>query len=277
MRILLTNDDGIHAEGLEALERIARTLSDDVWVCAPEVEQSGASRALTLSDPLRIRKLEPRRFAVSGTPTDCVLLAVQDLLEDRRPDLVLSGVNRGQNLAEDVSFSGTVAGALAGMMLGVPAIALSQALTRFHDDEQAMFDTAEAFAPDIIRQLIGTGWPEDVVINVNFPDVAAEAVTGVEVTRQGSREVALMHATRRTDLRGRDYYWMGFRGNPGTPPVGTDLRAVYDGRVSITPLHVDLTHTDTVARLRETFGAPAPAPAAASPRLEEAPEGRADG
>ena len=275
MRILLTNDDGINAEGLVALERIARVLSDDVWICAPEVEQSGASRALTLSDPLRIRKLEERRFAVSGTPTDCVLLAVQDLLPEGGPDLLLSGVNRGQNLAEDVTFSGTVAGALAGMALRIPSVALSQALTRFHDSHHALYGTAEAFAPDILRRLLAAGWPETVVVNINFPDLPADAVTGIEVTRQGFREVGEMQAEKRTDLRGRRYYWMGFRGSRGDPPPGTDLRAVYDGRVSITPLHVDLTHHDTVPWLRETFGAPPPAPV--SPRLEEAPEGRADG
>ncbi|OYW25779.1 MAG: 5'/3'-nucleotidase SurE, partial [Caulobacter sp. 12-67-6] len=133
MRILLTNDDGIHAPGLVALEKIARALSDDVWICAPEYEQSGASRALTLSDPLRVRRLDDRRFAVEGTPTDCVMMAVQQLIEGPAPDLVLSGVNRGQNLAEDVTLSGTVAGAIEGMALGIRSIALSQAMNYFHD------------------------------------------------------------------------------------------------------------------------------------------------
>ena len=277
MRILLTNDDGIHADGLAALEAIAGELSDDVWVCAPETEQSGASRALTLSDPLRIRKLAPQRYAVSGTPTDCVLLAVQDLLADKAPDLVLSGVNRGQNLAEDVTFSGTVAGALAGMALGIPAIALSQALAQFHDSKRAMYETPVALAPGIIRELLDAGWPAGVVLNLNFPDVPPAEVTGVEVTRQGFRDVGILHAEKRTDLRGKRYYWMGFRGQPGDPPAGTDLRAVYDGRGSITPLHIDLTHTETVERLRGRFGAPAPLPPAKAPQLEEAPEGRADG
>ena len=276
MRILLTNDDGINAEGLQALERIARQLSDDVWVCAPEQEQSGASRALTLSDPLRMRRLDEKRFSLTGTPTDCVVVAVQDLMEESRPDLVLSGVNRGQNLAEDVTFSGTVAGALAGMAAGVPSIALSQALTVYHDSRIARYATAEAFAPDIIRDLLDTGWPEGVVININFPDVAPEQVRGVEVTRQGQRDVAHMHAVKRVDLKGRDYYWMGFRGEPGDPPQGTDLRAVYEGRVSVTPLHIDLTHHETLKRLKGRFAAYAST--ARSPlHLEEAPEGRADG
>lgn len=258
MRILCTNDDGIHAEGLACLERIARALSDDVWVVAPEIEQSGASRALTLSIPLRVRRLDDRRFAVSGTPTDCVELAVQDLLEDGRPDLVLSGVNRGQNLAEDVSMSGTVAGAIQGMALGIPSIALSQAMRIFHDGEKAMYETAEAHGAGVIRRLMEIGWPRNVMINLNFPDVAPDEVKEVEVTRQGFRDFKHMHAERRTDLRGRDYYWMGFRGQLSNPPAGTDLRAIYDGKISVTPLHIDLTHVETVHELKGVLGGAPP-------------------
>ena len=258
MRILLTNDDGIHAEGLGVLERIARTLSDDVWIAAPEVEKSGASRALTLSEPLRVRRLDPRRFAIDGTPTDCVLLAIQDLIEGKKPDLVLSGVNRGQNLGEDVTVSGTVAGAMQGMALGVPGIALSQAMARFHDDETALFHTAEHYAPGIIRRLVQAGWPDDVVINVNFPGLEPEAVLAVEVCAQGIRDVHNGHAERRTDLRGRDYYWMGWRGLPDNAPEGTDLYAVRHGRISVTPLHIDLTHRPTLHALKGVLGGPPP-------------------
>ena len=258
MRILCTNDDGIHAEGLASLERIARALTDDVWVVAPEIEQSGASRALTLSIPLRVRKLDERRFAVSGTPTDCVELAVQDLLGEVKPDLVLSGVNRGQNLAEDVTFSGTVAGALQGMALGVPSIALSQAMRIFHDGEKALYETAEAHGPAVIQRLIEVGWPKNVMININFPDVAPGEVREVEVTRQGFRDFKHMHAERRTDLRGRDYYWMGFKGQLSNPPAGTDLRAIYDGKISVTPLHIDLTHVETVHALKGVLGGAPP-------------------
>jgi 5'-nucleotidase len=254
MRILVTNDDGIHAEGLKALERIAAALSDDVWVVAPEVEQSGASRALTLTTPLRVRRLEAKRFAVLGTPTDCVLLAIQDLIEGGPPDLVLSGVNRGQNLGEDVTVSGTVAGAMQGMALGVPGIALSQALAVFHDSEQALYHTAETFAPGIIRKLLETGWPDDVIINVNFPDLEPEQVTAVEVCAQGIRDVHNGHAERRTDLRGRDYYWMGWRGLVDNSPEGTDLYAVRHGRISVTPLHIDLTHRPTLHALKAVLG-----------------------
>ncbi|WP_297508213.1 5'/3'-nucleotidase SurE [uncultured Caulobacter sp.] len=261
MRILLTNDDGIHAPGLASLERIARALTDDVWICAPEYEQSGASRALTLSDPIRVRRLEPRRFAVEGTPTDCVMMAVQQLIDDgKSPDLVLSGVNRGQNLAEDVTLSGTVAGAIEGMAHGIPAIALSQTLNFFHDEVVVHWETAEHFGPGIIRRLLEVGWPADVVMNVNFPALPPEAIKAVEVTRQGFRDGLLRKMEKRTDLRGRDYYWMGFSAKASEPAEGTDLRAVYDGRISVTPLHIDLTHHETVHKLKGVLGGAPPAP-----------------
>jgi 5'-nucleotidase len=255
LRILLTNDDGIHAEGLAALERIAGELSDDVWVCAPEYEQSGASRALTLSDPIRVRKLSERRFATTGTPTDCVLMGLNTLVEGKRPDLVLSGVNRGANLAEDVTMSGTVAGAIEAMALGVPGIALSQ--MGFYEPN-ASYEPSETFAPGIIKKLVKTGWPRDVVMNINFPNGPIEKITEVEVTRQGFRDAHIRHAEKRTDLRGREYYWMGFRQERSKPAEGTDLRALYEGRISVTPLHIDLTHMPTVHELKGVLGGAPP-------------------
>lgn len=251
MRILITNDDGIHADGLAALERIAAQLSDDVWVCAPEYEQSGASRALTLAEPIRVRTLGERRFATTGTPTDCVMLGVNELVKGARPDLVLSGVNRGANLAEDVTMSGTVAGAIEGMALGVPAIALSQ--QGFYEPGTS-FETAETFGPGIIRRLVEIGWPTDVVININFPSGSADRVKEVEVTRQGFRDVQVRIAEKRTDLRGKDYYWIGFRQERSSPAEGTDLRAIYDGKISVTPLHIDLTHQAAVHDLKGRLG-----------------------
>ncbi|HEY1427770.1 MAG TPA: 5'/3'-nucleotidase SurE [Caulobacteraceae bacterium] len=258
MRILVTNDDGIHAEGLAALERIARKLTDDVWIAAPEFEQSGASRALTLSAPLRLRKLDERRFAITGTPTDCVMLALEELIKDRRPDLVLSGVNRGHNTAEDVTMSGTVAGAIQGMALGVPSMALSQSLAVFHDDVIAHFETAETYAPGIIARLLEAGWPKDVIINLNFPNRPPDEVDAVEVTRQGFRDIHNMRAEKRTDLRGRDYYWMGFTARRPAVAEGTDLAAVLAGRISVTPLHIDLTHMPTVHALKGVLGGAPP-------------------
>lgn len=255
MRILLTNDDGIHAEGLEALERIAAALSDDVWVVAPEYERSGASRALTLDEPIRVRRVGERKFSTTGTPTDCVMLGVHELVSGRRPDLVLSGVNRGANLAEDVTLSGTVAGAIEGMALGIPAIALSQ--MGFYEPGTS-YEAAETFGPGIVKRLVEIGWPKDVILNINFPNGPVERITEVAVTRQGFRDVHVRHAEKRTDLRGKEYYWMGFRMEKSSPAEGTDLHALYNGKISVTPLHIDLTHAPTIHDLKGRLGGAPP-------------------
>lgn len=258
MRILCTNDDGIHATGLAVLEKIARRFSDDVWVIAPENEQSGASRALTLTAPIRVRQAGTKRFAVTGTPTDCVLLGVEHLIEGGAPDLVLSGVNRGQNIAEDVTFSGTIAGAMQGMQLGIPAIALSQARGFRGEEAPIPWETAERFGPGIVGQLLKQGWPKDVLINVNFPDLPPDEIKQVETTTQGRRDQHIIYADKRTDLRGGAYFWLGFHGKLSDPPEGTDLRAIYEGRISVTPLHVDLTHMDTLHRMKRVLGGAPP-------------------
>lgn len=258
MRILCTNDDGIHATGLAVLEKIARTFSDDVWVIAPENEQSGASRALTLTAPIRVRQADEKRFAVSGTPTDCVLLGVEHLMEGVAPDLVLSGVNRGQNIAEDVTFSGTIAGAMQGMQLGIPAIALSQTRGLRGEEAKIPWETAETFGPGVVGQCLKQGWPRDVLININFPDALPEDVKEVEVTTQGRRDHHIVYADKRTDPRGGTYYWLGFRGKLSDPPEGTDLKAIYSGRISVTPLHIDLTHMPSVHDLKAVLGGAAP-------------------
>src|SRR6266567_553763 len=186
MRILCTNDDGIHAPGLKIVEEIARALSQDVWVIAPELDQSGVSHSLSLNDPLRLRAIENRRFAVKGTPTDCVIMGARHLMKDHPPDLVLSGVNRGRNAGEDVIYSGTVAGAVEGTILGIPSLALSQAyLSR--SKQSPHWETAIQFAPDIIRRVLAQGIPHDVLINVNFPNCAPSEVNGIAVTTQGRR------------------------------------------------------------------------------------------
>jgi 5'-nucleotidase len=260
MRILLTNDDGINAQGLAALEMIARTLSDDVWICAPEAEQSGASRSLTLSEPLRVRRLAERRFAIMGTPTDCVMLGIQYLMEGGKPDLVLSGVNRGLNAAEDVTMSGTVAGAIEGMALGVPAMALSQMTVGYRGDHREDFAPSETHGPALVARLFTVGWQSDVILNINFPAAGDDRGGEVEVTRQGFRDVRTRFAEQRTDLRGRDYYWLGYRAEPSRPSEGTDLRAAYEGRISVTPLHIDLTHRQTVETLRAALAVNPAAP-----------------
>lgn len=256
-RILLTNDDGVRARGLKSLQKIAAELSDDVWIAAPAEEQSGAGRSLTLHEPLRVRKLGDKSFAITGTPTDAVLMGVQDLITDKKPDLVLSGVNRGGNVAEDVTFSGTVAGAMQGMQLGIPSIALSQVYS-FMPDAEPRWEVCETFGAPIIRKLLEQGWDEDVLININFPDRDPADVKEVEVTKQGRRDQAIVHADKRKDPRGIDYYWIGFRGAPQSPAEGDDLHAVMGGRISVTPLHVDLTHMETHHRLKSVLGGAPP-------------------
>ncbi len=263
MRILLTNDDGVHGPGLEVLEAIAGQLSDDVWVVAPETEQSGAARALTLTEPVRVRKAGEKRFAVAGRPSYCVLLCVLELLGERKPDLVLSGVNKGQNIAEDVTFSGTIAGAAMAMQMGLPAIALSQA-QNFRFPGSCPFECARTFGAEMIRKVLAVQWPADVLININFPDREPGEVAGVEITRQGHRDERILYVEGRIDLRTNPYYWIGYRSKLSNPPEGTDLRAIYEGRISITPLHLDLTHEATLAAMRAAcvppdFVPPAPA------------------
>src|ERR1700726_2016557 len=206
MRILLTNDDGVHARGLGVLEEIARALSDDIWVVAPETDQSGVSHSLSINDPLRLREIGPRHFAVKGTPTDCVIIGTRYVIPDGKPDLVLSGVNRGRNAAEDVTYSGTVAGAMEGAVLGIPSFALSQAY-RAASRKQPHWQTALQHAPDLIQRVLKTGVPRDVLVNVNFPDCPPEAVTGIAVTSQGKRDMELLHIEPRVDGRGNPYYW----------------------------------------------------------------------
>ena len=255
MRILVTNDDGIHAPGLAVAERIARALTDDVWVVAPETEQSGASHSLTLTLPLRLREIDQRHFAVTGTPTDCVMMACAQVMKDAPPTLVLSGVNRGSNLADDVTYSGTIAGAMEGCALGVPSIAMSQSYG-FEPKAEVSWSCGEAHGPKLIRRLVEIGWPNDVLMNVNFPDCAPADVAGTEITMQGKRDMQTAALDRRIDARGNPYFWIGFKRVRSNPPVGTDLRAIYDKRISVTPLHLNLTERDVMENLRETFAKP---------------------
>ena len=252
MRILVSNDDGIHAPGLEALTDIARSLSDDVWVVAPETEQSGSSHSLTLNNPLRLRQIEERKFAVQGTPSDCIILGLKTVLGDVKPDLVLSGVNRGQNMAEDVTYSGTIAAAMEGTLLGIPSIALSQVYD-FEGDGPIRWDVSRRFAPDLIRRLVAKGWPMDVLININFPPLPPEKIKGAKVVSQGRRHMGALKVDTRQDPRGNDYYWIGFRKRIGEREGDTDLKAVRDGYIAVTPLHLDLTQHSTIDHVRQAL------------------------
>ena len=255
-RVLICNDDGINAPGLKLLEKVIRPLVREVWVVAPETEHSGASHSLTLRRPLRLREVSGRRFAVDGTPTDCVLLGVRKVLKDRPPDLVLSGINRGGNLGEDVTYSGTIAAAMEATLLGFPAISLSLV----SDDRRVVkWATAEHWTGRVLDMLAAHSWPPNVFINVNFPDVPARSVKGIEITRQVQRMISgdLMEGV---DPRGEPYFWIGSqhsedRRRRGTSEDrrrrGTDLNAVNRGVISVTPLTLDLTHGATARALRK--------------------------
>ncbi len=250
-RILLSNDDGISALGMASLEKIAAQLSDDVWVVAPATEHSGAGHSLTIHQPLRPIKLGEKRYSVSGTPTDSIMVAVNHVMKDKAPDLVLSGVNFGGNLGEDVHYSGTVAAAMEGTLLGIPAIALSQVWT---DMDNVRWGTAEQCAPELIRKICAAGISENVLINVNFPDRDPKGVKGVLPTEQGSHKLG-DDLILRQDPRGRPYLWIGTKRISDPSAEGTDLKAVDDGYISVTPLNVNLTHFESLAALRDQFPA----------------------
>ena len=255
MRILLTNDDGVNAPGLELLEELASALTDDLWVVAPAEEQSGTGHSLTLTRPVRLRKMGEKRFAVSGTPTDAVLMALFHLMPDQRPDVIISGINRGANLAEDVTYSGTVSAAMEGALAGVKSIALSQSYAREGMGDTVPFAAARQWGPQVIEQLLAADLAPGTLTNVNFPALAPDDVRGIRVVRQGFRDYGRTRIVQRTDPRGYSYYWFGLGPSVETPGHTTDLEAIADGFVTVTPLHLDLTHDPSLAALAERFRA----------------------
>jgi 5'-nucleotidase len=256
MRILLTNDDGIDAPGLHALREVAAGLAGpdgEVWVVAPETNQSGAGHSLSLNEPLRMRRVAERVHAVRGTPTDSVIMGLRHLLIASPPDLVLSGINRGANLAEDITYSGTIAGAFEGTQLGIRSIALSQAYG-YGTGDMPKWETAIRHAPALIRALLAEDWPARVLMNVNFPDRAPDEIAGIEVTEQGRRDMQMLGVEERHDTWGNPYYWLGYQNRRSSPARGTDLWAIYNGFISVTPLSMNLTHAATRERLKVHLG-----------------------
>jgi 5'-nucleotidase len=241
VRVLLSNDDGVHAAGLRALA--GAFTSDEVWVVAPDREQSASSHAISLHRPLRMVEVAPRWYAVDGTPTDAVYMGLNLVLRDARPDVVISGVNHGANLGNDVHYSGTVAAAMEGALLGVPAIAVSLAAPPPHD-----FAEAARFAVALARQLVASAPPAPLLLNVNVP---AGRVRGYRFTRLGRRTYG-NDVVEKTDPRGRKYYWIGGEGGARNEDIpGSDCNAVQlDGLVAVTPLHLDSTHDAVLQQLR---------------------------
>jgi 5'-nucleotidase len=245
-RILLTNDDGIDAPGMAVLEQIAAELAREVWVVAPEHDQSGQSHAISLHHALRISERGVRRYGVTGTPGDCAVIGLCHLMTETPPQLVLSGVNRGLNLGMETVFSGTVGGAMTAMMLGVPAIALSQAFT---DRNKVPWDTARTLGAETVRKLLAIGWGEQACLNVNFPPLPAAEAGPITLARQGEGMIAGMHVDTRIDPRGMKYHWLNFR--RGERPQGpeSDTSALRAGNIVVTPLRYDRTDDQAYAEL----------------------------
>lgn len=238
--ILITNDDGIGAEGLRILETSLAPLGE-VWVVAPDREQSGQGHALTLNHPLRIERRGPRHFAVQGTPTDCIYLGVNEVVT-RRPRLVVSGINRGTNLGDDITYSGTVSAAFEATLMNVPAFAVSQQI----QDGQADFAAAAAFARGLAAEILERGLPTDTLLNVNVPQRAPK---GLKVTRQGKR-LYPGEVIKRADPKGRTYYWIGGAPAAWAEDPESDFAALQEGMISLTPLHLDLTNHRVLDEVR---------------------------
>ncbi|MBX7496855.1 5'/3'-nucleotidase SurE [Qipengyuania sp. 6B39] len=253
MRILLTNDDGIRAPGLEVLEAIARQFSDDIWICAPDEEQSGMGHALTLTRPVRLRQHDERRFSVTGTPTDAVTMGLRRVVP-AAPDLILSGVNRGANLADDITYSGTVSAAIEGALAGVRSIALSQVYAKEGAGNDVSFDAAVEWGAKVLAPLLETPLPKRTLVNVNFPPRPASDVKGIRVVRQGFHDYSRGTVVEGRDPRGFKYYWFGLEAIEHTLDHGTDLEAIDEGYVSVTPLQLDLTHHASLGNLAERYG-----------------------
>lgn len=252
MRILLTNDDGINAPGLKVLEEIARQFSDDIWICAPSEEQSGAGHSLTLTRPVRLHQHGPRRFAVSGTPTDSVMMALRTVMPDA-PDIILSGVNRGANLADDITYSGTVSAAIEGALAGIRSIAFSQVFAREGMGDEVPFGAALEWGPKVLEKLIDAPMADRTLINVNFPAIPADEVKGIRAVRQGFHDYSRGTIVEGRDPRGYRYFWFGLDSIEHTLDHGTDLEAIEEGFVAVTPLQLDLTHYSTIGILAERF------------------------
>ena len=244
-RVLITNDDGIDAPGLAVLEAVAATLAPEVWVVAPEHDQSGVSHSISLHAPLRIRRHGERRFGVTGTPADCIVVGLRQLMSVP-PTLVLSGINRGANLGIETVFSGTVGGAMAGLLLGVPSIALSQSYTN-HD--AVRWDTAKQLAPGVIRKLLQTDWADAACLNVNFPDVPADSAGPLTVTRQGQGLIKAVEVVTRIDPRGLDYSWLHITRGQQADAMGSESQVIAAGGIAVTPLQFERTAEQVMSRL----------------------------
>ena len=248
-RILVSNDDGINSEGIKKLEIIAKGLSNDVWVVAPQNEQSGTGHSLTLRSPLRIKKLAKKRFSVNGTPTDCVLLAINKIMVDNPPDIVLAGINHGSNVAEDLTYSGTIAVAIEATLSKIPAIALSQGFNKLNTAGEIDWSASEIYAAEAIKKVISIAWPKDILININFPPVPSRLIKGFEVTRVGHRKIG-DEIIESNDPNGKPCFWIGAQKHSNKNSRGTDVDAIQNGLISMCPLSINFTSQAMVQKLK---------------------------
>lgn len=242
IRILISNDDGINSEGLRALAGVLQTLGE-VFIVAPDRDQSAASHALSLYRPLRMEEISQNTYSVDGTPTDCVNLAVNGILKDKKPDLIVSGINKGENLGDDITYSGTVSAAMEGTLLEIPSVAVSVV-----NKNGFRFDTASFYALMIAKYVLRRGLPKGTFINLNIPSLPKEEIKGIKVTRQGKR-VYGEPIVENVDPRGRKYYWIGGNELGFLDIENSDIIAINQGYVSVTPIKLDLTDYDFLERL----------------------------
>ena len=258
-RILITNDDGYSAQGIKLLKEIAEEFSNDVWVVAPEVEKSGASHALTFKGEMKLKMHDEKLFSLDGSPSDCVAIGLDRVLTDRRPDLILSGINSGCNVGEDVTYSGTIAAAMEGLIRRVPSIAISQNYESGKKNE-ILWDASQAYLGKILENITEIGWDENVFMSINFPHCAAKDVKDIQITTQGNRDTDDLVIYEKE----RNVFRFGLRrrleesvseippaSNDSVEGFMTDVKAVADMHISITPLHLDLTHAGSLESLKK--------------------------
>ena len=252
-RILVTNDDGIDAPGLKVAEEVAASIAEEVWTVAPAGDFSGGSRVLSLHQALRLNQHGERRFALTGSPADCMFVGIASVLKDNPPDLVLSGVNAGVNIGGDIGFSGTVGAAMTALGLGIPAMAMSQAWKG--ERSSIPWETSRHWLPKVVAALVAAdGWPWDFVPNINIPATDPASVTGIEVTTQGHSAVIMPTVEKRQDLRNQDYYWIYMHKENDNPDLHEDIAALRRDAVSVTPMGTTITDPKGMEVLKGIWG-----------------------
>ena len=244
-RILISNDDGFDSPGIKVLEKTARKFASEVWVVAPSTEQSAVSRGLTIRRPLSIHKVSKNRYMVDGTPADSVMLGVREVMSECKPDLLLTGINQGANLCEDVMYSGTVAAAMEGTLMGIRSISLSQV---YNNGQNVKWKTSEQWLETVLLKILSFDWAPGVLMNVNFPDVAPDAVTGIKAVKHGQR-VEEREIITGVSPRDEKYYWLGSQQKETDSLANTDLDIVLNGAISVSPLSIDQTHAATLKKM----------------------------